>query len=70
MLMVGGVVLPGIVFGVGMTMFLIRKDSLLRDTDGARTMRNRDHDRSHQKRKHKQNRDDKFCRARLGCEDA
>lgn len=70
MLMVGCVVLPGIVFGVGMPMGLIRKHNLLRDMDGTRAMRKRDQDRSQHKRKHKRHRDDKFCRARPGSEDA
>lgn len=69
MLMVGGVVLPGILFGMGKTMCLIRQHNVLCNADGARTMRNRDHDRSQQKRKHQRNGDDKFRRARLGCED-
>lgn len=65
--MVGCIVLSGVVFGMGMTMHLIRSVGLMGNVDCAKTMRRRDHDRSHDKRKQKHDPYGNPCRARLRC---
>lgn len=66
MLVVGCVVLSGAVLGMGMSMELLGKVSLLRKIDDTGPMRRQDHDRSQDQREQKHNRHDKSCRRCFG----
>jgi len=62
MLVVGRVVLSGAVLGMGMSVDLLGKVSLLRQINRPGPMRRQDHHWSQDQREQKHNRHDKSCR--------
>ena len=67
MLVVGCVVLSGAVLGMGMSVDLLGKVSLLRQINRPWPMRRQDHDRSEDQREQKHDRYDKSCRRCCTC---